>query len=383
MTPGIDFDLAEAVFAESVDGTVGLEEEFAIVDPQTLDLVPKFDDLNAAAASHVSLDSAIAGELIRSEIEIRSGRGEDLAHAQQLQREHRASLFSVARDQGLALAATGTHPWADYRDQQIIETDHYRRVESDLRWVASRNNTFSLHVHVGVNGLDRAVRVCDRLRHVLPALLAISASSPFLDGRDTGLHSVRSQIFTKSFPRCGIPDAYGSWDGFRRYLETLLAVESIVEYTQVWWSVRPHLSFGTVEVRICDAQPTAGESDGLAQLITACVLQAARDEDEGVPIPEVSRGLLEENFWRAIRFGVEGKMIDFERVEEYPGAESIDRLLAWTEPVRTELEISPDLPALTATQRQRAAVGEGKTIREVYADLLRQTADTYAPETTA
>lgn len=383
MTPGINFDDAQEVFTASVDGTVGLEEEFAIVDPETLELVSRFDDLRLAASAHESLDSAIAGELIRSEIEIRSGRGEDLAHAQQLQQDHRASLFALAREQGLALAATGTHPWADYRDQQIIDTDHYRRVESDLRWVASRNNTFSLHVHVGVNGLDRAVRVCDRLRHVLPALLAVSASSPFLDGRDTGLHSVRSQIFTKSFPRCGIPDAYGSWDGFRRYLETLLAVESIVEYTQVWWSVRPHLSFGTVEVRICDAQPTAAESDGLAQLITACVLQAARDEDEGVPIPDVSRGLLEENFWRAIRFGVEGKMIDFERLAEYPGAESLDRLLEWTAPVRSEHGITPELPALNATQRQRGQLAEGRSIREIYADLLRQTGDTYAPETVA
>ncbi|CAB4858853.1 MAG: YbdK family carboxylate-amine ligase [Actinobacteria bacterium] len=383
MTPGINFDDAQEVFTASVDGTVGLEEEFAIVDPETLELVSRFDDLRLAASAHESLDSAIAGELIRSEIEIRSGRGEDLAHAQQLQQDHRASLFALAREQGLALAATGTHPWADYRDQQIIDTDHYRRVESDLRWVASRNNTFSLHVHVGVNGLDRAVRVCDRLRHVLPALLAVSASSPFLDGRDTGLHSVRSQIFTKSFPRCGIPDAYGSWDGFRRYLETLLAVESIVEYTQVWWSVRPHLSFGTVEVRICDAQPTAAESDGLAQLITACVLQAARDEDEGVPIPDVSRGLLEENFWRAIRFGVEGKMIDFERLAEYPGAESLDRLLEWTAPVRSEHGITPELPALNATQRQRGQLAKGRSIREIYADLLRQTGDTYAPETVA
>ncbi|MEI7888880.1 MAG: YbdK family carboxylate-amine ligase [Actinomycetes bacterium] len=383
MTPGIDFHDAEDVFAASVDGTVGLEEEFAIVDPKSLELVPRFDELRLAAKTHESLDSAIAGELIRSEIEIRSGRGENLAHAQQMQQDHRASLFALAREQGLALAATGTHPWADYRDQQIIDTDHYRRVESDLRWVASRNNTFSLHVHVGVNGLNRAVRVCDRLRHVLPALLAISASSPFLDGRDTGLHSVRTQIFTKSFPRCGIPDAYGSWDGFRRYLETLLAVQSIVEYTQVWWSVRPHLSFGTVEVRICDAQPTAAESDGLAQLITACVLQAARDEDEGVPMPDVSRGLLEENFWRAIRFGVEGKMIDFDRLVEYPGAESMDRLLSWTAPVRAEHGISPDLPALNATQRQRAEVAEGRSIREVYGELLRKTGDTYAPETVA
>ena len=147
--------------------------------------------------------------------------------------------------------------------------------------MAWRNNTFSLHVHVGIRGADRAVLVCDRLRPVLPVLLAISANSPFLDGRDSGLHSARTQIFTKSFPRCGVPDAFGSWDAFADYIEMLFRTRSIVEYTQVWWSIRPHLSFGTVEVRICDAQATAAESDGLAALIVACVAQAARDIDEG------------------------------------------------------------------------------------------------------
>ncbi len=140
-----------------------------------------------------------------------------------------------------------------------------------LQYVARRNNTFSLHVHVGVRDLDRAVLTCDRLRPVLPALLAMSANSPFVDALDTGLHSARTQVFTRSFPRCGVPDAYGGWAAYRAYLEMLVATGSIVESTQVWWSVRPHLAFGTVEVRICDAQGTAGESEELAKLIVACV----------------------------------------------------------------------------------------------------------------
>ncbi len=231
----------------------------------------------------------IAGELISSEIEIRSGRGEDLAAATAAQREHRRRLFALAADHGVALGATGTHPWADYREQQIIDTEHYHRVEDGLKYVAWRNNTFSLHVHVGIRGADRAVLVCDRLRPVLPLLLAISASSPFLDGRDSGLHSARTQTFTRSFPRCGIPDPFGSWDAFADYIEFLVQTRSIVEYTQVWWSIRPHFAFGTVEVRICDAQPTAGESEALAALIVACVAQAARDIDDGVPVRRSAR----------------------------------------------------------------------------------------------
>src|SRR4029077_18872601 len=219
------------------DFTVGVEEEFSILHPETLDLVPRFEELRAAAESDRVLHEHITGELISSEIEIISGVGADLHDALARQRDRRRRLFGLAASQGAALGSTGTHPWADYRTQAIIDTDHYRRVEEGLKYVAWRNNTFSLHVHVGVRDLDRAVRACDRLRPVLPLLLAISANSPYLDGRDSGLHSARTQAFTKSFPRCGIPDVYGGWKGYREYIEFLMRTNSIVEYTQIWWSV--------------------------------------------------------------------------------------------------------------------------------------------------
>ena len=246
--------------------------------------MPRFEELRDAAQADPVLADSVAGELISSEIEIRSGRGDDLAAAVAAQRDRRRRLFALAADHGVALGATGTHPWADYREQQIIDTEHYHRVEDGLKYVAWRNNTFSLHVHVGVRGADRAVLVCDRLRPVLPLLLAISANSPFLDGRDSGLHSARTQIFTKSFPRCGVPDAFGGWQAFADYIDFLVRTRSIVEYTQVWWSIRPHFSFGTVEVRICDAQMTATESEALAALIVACVAQAARDHRRRRPV---------------------------------------------------------------------------------------------------
>ena len=374
----IDLDSAEQIFDASVDGTVGLEEEFGVLSLDTLDLAPRFEELQSFAASDPELNASVAGELISSEIEIRSGRGDNWAHARELQVELRRKLFALAVDRGVALSATGTHPWADYRQQKIIDTEHYRRVEDGLRWVASRNNTFSLHVHVGINGVDRAVRVCDRLRSVLPQLLAISSSSPFLDGRDSGLHSVRSQIFTRSFPRCGIPGSFGSWEAFRNYLELLIKTNSIVEYTQVWWSIRPHLSFGTVEVRICDAQPTAEESDALSALITACVLQAARDEDDGVPNKELDVMLLEENLWRAIRFGTEGQMIDFERGTEFPTSEAVDRLLQWTAPIRGELALDPEFPLDNSARRQRKMLAQGRTIEEVFTRTVRETNQSYA-----
>jgi glutamate---cysteine ligase / carboxylate-amine ligase len=374
----IDLDSARAAFDASTDFTVGLEEEFALLDPRDLGLVNRFEEIRAAADVDPVLAESISGELISSEIEIRSGRGEDLAAAIAAQRDRRRRLFALADEQGVALAATGTHPWSDYREQKIIDTDHYRRVADGLKWVAWRNNTFSLHVHVGIHGADRAVRVCDRLRSALPLLLAVSSNSPFLDGRDSGLHSARTQIFTKSFPRCGIPDAYGGWEPFASYLDFLVRTTSIVEYTQVWWSIRPHPSFGTVEVRICDAQISAGESEALASLVVACVAQAASDVDAGVAWVDHPRSLIEENLWRAVRHGLEGEMIDLETTSTEPASDSLERLLEWCAPARAELGIQASFPPLNGAQRQRQMSRSGTSLHEVFAAAVAETRETYA-----
>jgi carboxylate-amine ligase len=374
-----DLDTARAAFDASTDFTVGLEEEFAILDPGTLGMVPRFDDLHGAAvATDPRLAEAISGELIASEIEIRSGRGEDLAAARTAQQDIRRRLFALAGATGVELGSTGTHAFSDYREQSIIETEHYRRVEEGLRYVAWRNNTFSLHVHVGIHGADRAVAVCDRLRPVLPVLLAISANSPFLDGRDSGLASARTQTFTKSFPRCGVPDPYVDWASFADYIAFLYRTESIVEYTQVWWSIRPHLSFGTVEVRICDAQATAAEADGLGALIVACVAQAVRDLDDGVPVVHLPGRLIEENMWRALRYGLDGRLLDLARGDSYPAAEALERLLAWTAPMRGELGIEVALPARNGAQRQRDRLQSGMSLHEAYAATQAETRATYS-----
>jgi glutamate---cysteine ligase / carboxylate-amine ligase len=376
----LDLDRAADTFARSSDFTVGLEEEFAILDPDTLDLIARFEQLCAAAADDELLREAITGELIASEIEIISGVGADLHDALERQRERRRALFALADAQGVALGATGTHPWADYREQRIIDTEHYRRVEEGLRYVAWRNNTFSLHVHMGVCGIDRAVRVCDRMRPALPLLLAISANSPYLDGRDSGLHSVRTQSFTKSFPRCGVPDPFGGWRAYREYIELLTRTRSITEFTQVWWSIRPHFKFGTVELRICDAQTTAQESEALAQLTVACLAQALRDVDEGVPFSDPPPRLVEENMWRAIRFGLDGSLIDPARGEQYPAREAIERLSAWSAPVRAELGIEIAFAEQNGAQRQRRMIEAGATPEEVFGAQVTETRQSYSEE---
>jgi carboxylate-amine ligase len=368
----MDLDAAREVFEASQDLTVGIEEEWGLVDPQTLELVPKFEAMKADGLQDEILKDAIAGELISSEIEIRSGRGEDVHHALKLQREARRRLFALAEQHGVSLASTGTHPLSDYRRQHIIDTEHYRRVQDGLQYVARRNNTFALQVHVGVQGGDRAIKACDRLRPVLPTLLAISANSPYVDGQDSGLHSARTQTFTKSFPRCGVPDAFGSWREWQDYVQLLVDTNSIVEYTQLWWSVRAHHSFGTIEVRICDAQTTGTEADGLVELIVACVAQALREVDAGETPPDLPGRLIEENMWRALRYGQDGLLLDLEgpKIEEYPAAEALDRLKAWT-------GADVVLPELNGAQRQRRMIDAGHTPYEVFKQCVEETYATY------
>jgi carboxylate-amine ligase len=368
----IDLAAARETFERSQDLTVGIEEEYALVHPETLELIPRFEELRDAGASDPVLADSIAGELISSEIEIRSGRGEDIADARAKQQEARRRLFRLAESHGVKLGSTGTHPLSDYRDQHIIDTPHYHRVEDGLKYVAWRNNTFANQVHVGVQGADRAIKVADRLRPVLPTLLAISANSPYVDQIDSGLHTARTQIFTKSFPRCGIPDVFGDWRTWEEYVDLLVRTGSIVEFTQLWWSVRPHHDFGTVEVRICDAQTTATEADALQELIVACVAQALTEIDAGETPPDIPGRLIEENMWRAIRYGQDGRLLDLEaeRIEEYPAAEALDRLKAWT-------GADVVLPELNGAQRQRRMIDAGASSYEVYAKCVEETRVTY------
>jgi carboxylate-amine ligase len=366
------------VFEASTDFTLSVEEEFQLLDPETLSLAQRYTELKAATESDPVLAEAVAGELIEAEIEIRSGRCENWGQVVTRQQEARNRLFRTAADTGLLLGTTGTHPWSPWQEQQIIDTDHYRRVAEGLKYVAWRNNTFGIHVHVGINGADRAIAVCDRLRPVLPELLAVSANSPFIDGRDSGLHSARTQIFTRNFPRCGVPDHYGSYQAYADYVEFLKRVGSIVEATQIWWSIRPHHSFGTVELRICDAQTSGDESLALAGLLMASIAQAALDEDEGVPYEVQPPRLIEENLWRAIRYGLDGKMIDLARGEEFPAAALPERLLQWTAPARTQLGIDVALGSENGTQRQRRALDAGASMEDVFRAEVQLTQSTYS-----
>ncbi len=363
--------LARERFDEAADFTLAVEEEFAILDPETLGLVNRFEELQAASVGS-DLDGSLVGELIASEVEIRTGRCTDFAEAAQKVGERRAQLLRLADELGVRLAATGTHPWSPWQEQRIIDTPHYRENDRVLGYVVWRNNSFGLHVHTAIRGADRAVKVASALRAFLPELLAFSASSPFVEGRATRLHSTRSQIFTKMFPRCGIPDAFADWDAYAAYVRYLWESGSITEDTQIWWSVRPHLAYPTVELRIADGQPQQGEAVALAALLHATTVRIARALDEGEPLPEIPGHLLEENFWRAIRFGMSGDLLDlsaFPSVRVRSTRAALEELVEWVLPVAEEIGAAPYLavPAQNAAQRQIARHEQGATLEEIYA----------------
>jgi carboxylate-amine ligase len=372
LAPDEQIAFARESFENADDLTVAVEEEFALLDPDTLELTNRFEELKEAVAG-TELDEHLVGELIASEIEVKTGRCSSFSEAAERMIERRAQLAALVDAHGVGLAATGTHPWSRWQDQRIIDTPHYRRNDEILRYVVWRNNSFGIHTHIAVRGADRAVAVCNAFRNVLPELLALSASSPFVEDVVTGLHSARTQIFTRMFPRCGVPDAYDGWAGFEEYVRFLYDTRSIEEHTQMWWSVRPHLAFPTVEVRICDAQPDLRDAQALAALTYALGARFARAIDEGEPLPCWPHRLIEENVWRAIRHGLSGELIDLSTGDVVPARERIEQLIEWVAPVADEIGAAPYLhvPSANGAERQYVRLEELGTHRAVFAELVR------------
>jgi carboxylate-amine ligase len=368
LSPEEQIRFAREGFNAGTDFTVAVEEEFAILDPRTHGLVNRFEELEAAALG-TDLEGQLVGELIASEVEVRTGRCETFAEAAATMAERRRQLLELAGRFDVALCAAGTHPWSPWQEQRIIDTPHYRRNDELLRYVVWRNNSFGLHVHVGIRGADRAIAVTNALRSYLPELLAFSASSPFVEGVYTYLHSARTEIFTRMFPRCGVPDLFEDWSDYERYVRFLYDTGSITEHTQLWWSVRPHLAFSTVEIRICDGQPELAEAQTLAALMYALTARIARAVDEGEPLPAHPHRLIEENLWRAIRYGLSETFIDLDRGKVLETRRRMEDLLAWIAPVAEELGAASFLavPERNAAERQIARHEAGEGIEDVYA----------------
>lgn len=366
----IEIQAMERAFKKNTDLTVGIEEEFQIMDPETLELTPGFDKLVRNAFP--SFKRYLAPELIKSEIELTSKPHETFSQLALDLKEKRKILMELANSQSLLLSSNATHPFSKWQDQEIVDVHHYHKVEKTLGYAAWRNNTFGFHLHIGVSGPDRAIKLADRMRTHLPTFLALSASSPFVEGRDTYLHSARTQLFTKNFPRCGLPDTFGSWENYRNYLSFLHRTNSAT-LSQVWWSIRPHHKHGTVEIRICDGQPKLDHTLAIASLIVAVAAKTLDliDDDHVETLPPYS--YLEENFWRAIRFGLEGKLIDYSTMSEVETRETVAYLWHWTERYHRKLGLNKYLePLVNLIQegnwaiRQRQMLNSGLTFKEIH-----------------
>ena len=373
-TLSVDEQLASAreQLENGRDFTVAVEEEFALLDSVTLSLDNRFEELQALASGR-EVESHLVGELIASEAEVRTGCSESFAEAATKMGERREQLSALADELGVLLGASGTHPWSPWQAQRIIDTPHYRRNDELLRYVVWRNNTFGQHVHVGIRGADRAVEIAGAMRNFLPELLALSASSPFVENVNSGLHSARTQIFTRTFPRCGVPDAFADWQEYEQFVRFLYRTGSIVEHTQLWWSVRVHLTFPTVEVRIADAQPDLGEARSLAALAFSLVARCARAIDEGEPLVYQPHRMIEENLWRAIRWGLSGEMINLRSGDVRSTRAAVEELIEWVMPVAEELGSAPFLavPEQNSAERQIARFEEGAGLQEIYTELVK------------
>jgi carboxylate-amine ligase len=370
---------APARFDASTDLTLAIEEEFQILDRDTLGLRTGFNELQELARG-TPLEEHLAGELIACEVEVKTGRCETFAEAALLTVERRRQLYRLADQLGVELCTTGTHAFSPWTEQAIIDTPHYRLVEESLRYVAWRNNTFGVHVHVGVQGHERAIELMNRLRSILPDLLALSASSPTSEGRRTYLHSTRSQHFTRMFPRCGIPEPFVGWADYDRFCRFLLDTRSILEHTQIWWCVRPHQSFGTIELRNADGVPDVREAIALAAFGYLMAARALRGIDEGEPAVLHAGRMLEENQWRAIRYGLSQELIDLGTGRAVPAAERIRGLLADAAPEVQRLGLAPFLAPLermldegNCAQRTIRRLEEGATVEEAFAEQVRET----------
>ncbi len=320
-------DAAREMYETSVDNTLGVEEEFAICDPATLDLVPRYEELREFAV-RAGLDEAVAGELLASEIEFRTGRNETWTGAYDELVGIRRRVAQVARDANALLGTSATHPWADYREQETVKLPYYEQLVERMQYVAHRNNTFGLHVHVGVQGADRAIRVADALRAYQPLLLALSASSPFLDGRDSGLASSRHMIFSRNFIRGNVAPIFGTLDGYLDHLRWLRDVDSLDTVGQVWWGTRPHVLHGTVELRMFDGQPDVRDTLALAALASGSIAHLCALHDAGELPDPVESHLIDENCWRAARWGTDAVFIALPEARKMCAAEAIGRLIA-------------------------------------------------------
>ncbi len=364
--------------------TLGIEEEFQLVDPESRDLRSHINEL--LADGRELLQDQVKPELHQSIIEVGTAICRDIDEARREVVRLRSDLAALARRNGLTIAAAGTHPFAHWQDQKITVHPRYEAIIEDMQQVARANLIFGLHVHVGIADRETAIHIMNAARYFLPHIYALSTNSPFWQGRNTGFKSYRSKIFDR-FPRTGIPDYFESRGQFDSYLATLIKTGCIDNGKKIWWDIRPHPFFDTLEYRICDVPMRVDETLALAALIQAVTVKVYKLIRQNLGFRLYRRLLINENKWRAARYGISGKLIDFGKQAEVDAVALIHELLEFVDDVvdelgsRREIEFIEEILRLgTGADRQLAVWKETGDLKQVVDHIVEETHMGLVPE---
>jgi carboxylate-amine ligase len=367
--------------------SIGIEEEFQIVDPSTGDLRAHIQEMLTQAGRH-TLGDQIKPEMMQSMVETVSKVCATASEARQEVMKLRRTISDLANRSGLAIVSAGTHPFSHWQSQLITTNERYKMLEEDLQDVVRSILIFGLHVHVGVPGQDQRIEIMNEARYFLPHLLALSTSSPFWLGRFTGLKSYRTVVW-QQFPRTGIPNTFDSWSDYQNFVDTLVQTNCIDNAKKIWWDVRPHPFYPTIEFRVCDMPCTVDETICFAALFQAIVVKLYRLRERNLGFRVYNRALIQENKWRAMRYGIDGKLIDFGKRAEVPMRELALELLEFVDDVVDDLGsrdavnyVHQILAQGSGADRQLTVYRQTGDMRRVVEFLIHETMRgvPYAPE---
>ena len=357
---------------------IGIEEEYQTVDPVTRNL-----------RSHISAEIVEKGrrllaehvkpEMHQSVVEIGTGVCENIQQAREDIRSIRRQMIMLARENGLRISGGGTHPFAHWHEQEIYPDDRYRTIVEDLKQVARANLIFGLHIHIGVEDRETAIQIMNGARYFLPHILALSTSSPFWQGLDSGLRSYRCKVFDK-FPRTNIPDIYSSWSEFENYVNLLIRTNCIDNAKKIWWDIRPHPHFPTLEFRVCDMPTRMDDTIAIAALCQSIIAALFHLHERNLTFRHYSRALLMENKWRAARYGLDGKLIDFGKQTEVPVRDLIREILDFVEKAADGLGATNELCHIekilkegTAADRALRVFADSNDLNKVVDHMIEET----------
>src|SRR6202045_1146466 len=358
--------------------TIGIEEEYQTVDPETRDLRSHIH-AEILEKGKLLLQERVKAEMHQSVVEVGTSVCNNIKDCKTEVKKLRRDMVRLSKENGLRLAAVATHPFADWRVQEIYPDDRYKNIVEDLQLVARANLIFGLHVHVGIEDRETAIHMMNHARYFVPHLLALSTNSPFWLGMNTGLKSYRCKVFDK-FPRTNIPDYFPSWGEYENFIKLLIKTNCIDNAKKIWWDIRPHPFFNTIEFRVCDIPMRGGETMGLAALIQATVAKLYKLHAANQGFRLYRRALIMENKWRALRYGIDGKLIDFGKRVEVPLRELMDEYFEIIDDVVDELGSRQEINYIhtmlergSGADRQLQGFQETGDLKKVFDYIIEET----------